>query len=156
MPKGSQSIEINASCADVFELVHDYARRLEWDSMLSQAVLLHGARAAGLGVRSRCTGTWKSGFLALETEYIQFHPGQISAVRLTNRPPFFEHFAATIRHEALDGGRSRTTYLYTFNARPRVLAPLLEPIMQLMMRREIAQRLRALRSFLERKPGSVQ
>ncbi len=152
MPRASLSIEIDAPCAAVFEVVHDYGCRLQWDTMLRAARLLGGATAAGPGVRSVCAGTWRSAFLALETEYIRFEPGRVAAVKLTNRPFFFEQFAATIRHDALSQVRSRTTYIYFFRARPRFLAPLLEPIMNALLRREVRQRLHALRRFLESQP----
>lgn len=150
MPRGLASIEIAAPCDVVFELVHDYQRRLEWDTMLSQARLLGGATRAGLGVRSLCVGTWSGAFLALETEYIQFDPGRRAAVRLSNRPPCFARFAATIRHDSLGEARSRTTYIYSFRARPASLAPLLEPIMGVMLHREVRLRLQSLRRFSER------
>jgi len=98
MPKESFSIEIGASCEAVFDAVHDYERRLEWDTMLSRATLLAGATAAEVGVRSLCVGKWRSAFLVLETEYIRFERGRVAAVKLTNRPPFFHSFAATIKH----------------------------------------------------------
>lgn len=149
MPRESLSIMINAPCTAVFDVIHDYGCRLEWDTMLREARLLDGATTAGLGVRSLCVGTWRSAYLALETEYIRFEPGQAAAVSLTNRPPFFEQFAATIRHDGVGNGRCRTTYIYFFRARPRFLASILEPIMNLMLKREIRNRLRALRHFLE-------
>ncbi len=149
MPRGSVSIEMDAPCQAVFAVIHDYTCRLEWDTMLREARLLGGATAAGLGVRSLCTGTWRSAFLALETEYIRFEPERVAAVKLTNRPLFFEHFAATLRHEAISSGRCRTTYIYFFRARPRLLAPLLEPLMNALLRRETRQRLRSLRRFVE-------
>ena len=149
MRRESLSIEINASCADVFDLIHDYSCRLEWDSMLREAMLLDGAAAAGLGVRSLCVGTWRSAYLGLETEYIRFDPGQVAAVKLTNRPLFFDRFAATLRHDAVGQGRSRTTYIYAFRARPRFFASFLEPFMNLMLKREVMHRLRALRNYLE-------
>jgi hypothetical protein len=117
--------------------------------MLRQATLLDGAAAAGLGVRSLCVGTWRSAFLGLETEYIRFVPGEVAAVKLTNQLPFFDNFSATIRHTAIADGRSRTTYIYNFRARPRFLAPLLEPIMNVLLKREVHNRLRALRDFVE-------
>lgn len=150
MPRPIVSIEIDAPCEVVFDLVHDYGRRLEWDTMLREARLLGGATVAGEGVRSVCVGTWRSAFLALETEYIRFEPGRMAAVKLTNRPPFFERFAATIRHDAVGEARSRTTYICSFQARPRLLAPLLEPVMNTLLRREIRKRLCSLRSFLAR------
>ena len=147
MPGGSISIEVNAPPEVVFDLIHDYARRLEWDSMLSEAHLLGGAAAAGVGVRSLCVGTWRSAYLPMETEYVSFERGRVAAVKLTNRPAFFDRFAATIKHEALSHGCSRVTYKYSFHARPRALAPVLEPIMNWMLGREIRQRLAALRDF---------
>lgn len=117
--------------------------------MLREARLLDGATAAGKGVRSVCAGTWRSAFLALETEYIRFEPGRAAAVKLTNKPPFFDQFAATIRHEAISEVRSCITYIYFFRARPRFLSPLLEPIMNTLLRREIQKRLCSLRHFLE-------
>ncbi|MCL4302590.1 MAG: SRPBCC family protein, partial [Anaerolineae bacterium] len=82
-------------------------------------------------------------------EYIRFEPGRVAAVKLTNRPPFFERFAATLRHDALGERRSRTTYIYSFRARPRFLVPLLEPVMNVMLRQEVEKRLRSLRRYLE-------
>src|SRR5262245_33788851 len=143
MPRGSVSIEVDAPAEVVFDLIHDYGRRLEWDRMLSEARLLGGAAAAGVGVRSLCVGTWRSAYLPMETEYVTFERGRVAAVKLTNRPALFDRFAATIRHEAVDGGLSRVTYMYSFHARPRALALLLEPIMNRMLTREIRWRLAA-------------
>ena len=147
MPRASVSVEVGASCTAVFNLIHDYGRRLEWDTLLSQAVLLDDAAEAGVGVRSLCVGTWRGLFLPLETEYISFEPGRVAAVSLTNRPPFFDQFAATIRHEPLGENRSRVTYIYFFRARPRLLAPLLEPLMNWLLRRETQNRLAALKRY---------
>ena len=149
MPRGSVSVEIGASYTAVFNIIHDYGRRLEWDTLLSEACLLDGATKAGLGVRSLCVGGWRGGYLPLETEYIRFEPGVAAAVSLTNHPPFFDRFAATIRHEPLDDARSRVTYIYFFRARPKLLAPFLEPIMNVLLKRETQMRLEALRDYLE-------
>ncbi len=148
MPRGTVSVEVAASCTAVFNLIHDYGRRLEWDTLLSKAVLLDGATEAGLGVSSLCVGTWRGAYLPMETEYIRFEPGRVAAVSLTNRPPFFAHFAATIRHDPLSETRSRVTYIYFFRARPRLLVPFLEPVMNRLMRRETGKRLFALRKYL--------
>ena len=149
MPRGTVSAEVAASCTAVFNLIHDYGRRLEWDTLLSQACLLDGATEAGLGVRSLCVGTWRGLFLPLETEYIRFEPGRVAAVSLTNHPPFFANFAATIRHEPLGKNRSRVIYIYYFQARPRLLAPILEPVMNQLLKRETQKRLYALQIYLE-------
>lgn len=156
VPRGMVSVDVAASCTAVFDLIHDYGRRLEWDTLLSKACLLDGASEAGLGVRSLCVGTWRGGYLPLETKYIRFEPGRVAAVSLTNRPPFFEQFAATIRHDSMPDDRSRVTYIYFFRSRPRLAAPLLEPIMNFMLRRETQKRLHALREYLASVSGNGQ
>jgi hypothetical protein len=151
MPRASITIDLPASCDTVFAVIHDYSCRLDWDTMLRSARLLGGATQAGLGVRTVCAGTWRSAFLALETEYIQFAPGRAAAVKLTKRPWFFDRVAATMRHHAGGAACSRLVYTYSFRARPRWLAPVLEPLMHVLLQREVRQRLRGLRSYLERR-----
>lgn len=146
MSRVSRSIKINASCDVVFNLIHDYRRRLEWDSMLREARLLGGAKNAAVGVRSVCKGTWRGAFLSMETEYVSFEPGKRAAVKLVGNPPFFERFAATILHKSLGQDSSETTYIYNFRAKPRWL----RPVMNVMLKREVEKRLVALKYFLER------
>ena len=149
MPRGSAYIDVRAPCDVVFDVLHDYSLRLQWDTMLSEARLVGAAPMAAKGVRSLCVGTWRSAYLPMETEYITFRPGKVAAVRLTNQPPLFERFAASIRHTALRGGTSRVTYTYSFRARPKRLALLVEPVVARMMAREVRSRLIALRDFIE-------
>ena len=150
MPRGSVCIDVNARCELVFDVIHDYGLRLRWDTMLSEARLLGAAARAAKGVRSLCVATWRYAYLPMETEYITFRRGEVAAVRLTNHPPLFDRFAASIRHTALVGGGSRVTYTYSFQVRPRHLASLIEPIVARMMARETRARLIALRNFIER------
>jgi hypothetical protein len=145
MPHGSVIDDIPAPGAEVFALLHDYDRRLEWDTLLSAAYLTDGATHAGLGVRSVCQGKSRLGRIALLTEYVSFRPPELAAVRMVNRPAFFDAFAATIRHTDKGDGSSTIEYIYTFIARPRWLRPFLHPIMGRMFKRETAKRIAALR-----------
>ncbi len=140
--RGSCRVEVDAPPEAVFDRIHDYDRRLEWDTLLSDARILGGAPCAGKGVRTLCTGRGLARLVAMETEYVSFDRGRVAAVRLLNRPPFFERFAATIRHRPLPGGRSEVTYVYSFVARPRWLGRLLDAL----LRRETLRRLRALQA----------
>lgn len=149
MVRGTVSIEVKASCEVVFDVIHDYPLRLRWDTMLSEARLLDGATQAGKGVRARCVGTWRSACLAMETDYVTFRRGELAAVRLSNRPPLFERFSASIRHVSLAAGASRVTYVYSFSARPKVIARWIEPIVDRMIAREVHARLVALKNFIE-------
>jgi polyketide cyclase/dehydrase/lipid transport protein len=151
MPHGTVSQIILAPSAAVFALLHDYSRRLEWDTLLSAAYLDDGFTVAAKGATSVCVGRWFLGRIALKTEYITFDPPRMAAVKMINRPPFFESWAASIHHEDVDNHSSRVTYTWTFTARPRWLGWLLEPAMNAMFRRETGKRLQALaRHFSKR------
>jgi hypothetical protein len=142
----------------VFVLLHDYSRRLEWDTLLREARLTRGHTKAAKGATSLCVGKPLFGLIGIETRYVTFTPGKIAAVEMINRPPFFEHFAASIRHTDVEGG-SVAAYKFQFTARPRFLRWLLHPAMALALRFETQRRLHALASFLSRSderlaPGS--
>ena len=133
--------------AEVFALLHDYDRRLEWDTLLKEARLTRGCTRAERGATSLCVGKPFFGLIGMETRYVSFDPGVVAAVKLINRPPFFSDFAASIRHDDHPEG-SMATYRFRFAARPRVLRWLLEPIMLAILKRETAKRLDALAAFL--------
>jgi hypothetical protein len=150
MPHGNISETISAPSEDVFSLLHDYNRRLEWDTLLRDARLCENWSQAQLHARSVCTGRWYLGGFSLETEYITFNPPRIAAVKLINRPPFFKTFAATIRHRNLENGQSSIEYIFNFTARPSWLNFLLHPIMKLIFQWETRKRLRSLRNYFSR------
>lgn len=132
-----------ASCEVVFDLVHDYTRRLQWDTLLREAYV-EGDGPAAHGAIAVCSGRWAIGGLTLRTVYVSFERGVVAAVKMVNTPPFFGRWAASIRHEPLGDDRSRITYTYNFRARPRLLAFVIEPIMAHVFRWETRRRLRAL------------
>jgi len=84
------AIEIRARPEAVFDLIHDYARRLEWDPFLKEACLLEGAEAAGRGVKARCTARNGFGGLAMETIYLSFDRPAVAAVKMTKGPAVLE------------------------------------------------------------------
>src|SRR5262245_28615728 len=151
MPRGEVSATIPASAREVFDLVHDYERRLEWDTLLSAAYLDDGFTRADKGATSVCVGRRTLGALAFKTVYVSFAPPMLAAVKLVNRPAWFDTWAATIRHLDIGADGSRITYTYHFTARPRWLRWLLEPIMDRLFRWETRKRLAALRRFFEHK-----
>jgi len=137
---------MSASASEVFALLHDYDRRLEWDTLLKEARLTRGSVIAEKGATSLCVGKPMFGIVGVETRYIAFKEGEMAAVELINKPPFFAEFAASIRHEDNADG-SVATYKYKFAAKPRLLRRILEPIMQRRLRKETEDRLDALASF---------
>jgi hypothetical protein len=135
--------------ATVFALLHDYDRRLEWDTLLRDAHLTGGHTRACKGATSLCTGKPCGGIFALETLYIAFQPGRMAAVKMINRPPLFEAFSASIEHTDHEHGSS-LKYTFQFRARPKYLRGLLEPLMLRALRKETQQRLTALSEYLKK------
>jgi hypothetical protein len=148
MPKLTVKETLPTSCDEAFGIVHDYSRRLEWDTLLQTAYLLDG-EAADVGVTAVCKG--KAALLGIEmrTIYVSFQPGKVAAVKLTHRPPFFDSFAASIRHFRVDDHRSDLIYELNFKAKPAFLRPFLHPIMGRMLKWETRKRLRALKGYIE-------
>jgi hypothetical protein len=149
MPHAKVHEIIPATSAEVFALLHDYERRLTWDTLLSEAYLADGFREARVGATSVCRGKKRLGGIALKTTYLVFKPGEAAAIRMINRPPFFEAFAASIRHSPHASGGSCIEYTFQFTARPRWLRFILHPIMGMMFKAETRKRLRALRRHFE-------
>jgi hypothetical protein len=141
--------ELPASANDAFDRVHDYAGRLAWDTLLREAYV-EGGGVPAAGAIAVCTGRWFVGGLCFRTVYVSYRRGEVAAVKLMNRPAFFEQWAASIRHEPLGPTRSRIVYTLSFSARPRRLAWLLEPLIAIAFRFETARRLRALADSLAR------
>ncbi|HTF37088.1 MAG TPA: SRPBCC family protein [Blastocatellia bacterium] len=133
-----------------FDLVHDYCRRLEWDTLLQAAYLDDGHTAAGKGVTSVCVGRRSLGGIAHKTVYITFQRPTLAAVRMVNTPAFFRSWAASIHHEDLSAQESRITYKFHFITRPKCLRLLLDPVIERVFAWETKKRLNALRAFLTR------
>jgi hypothetical protein len=149
VPSHAAVIDIRASPEVVFDLIHDYPRRLSWDPFLKEARLLDGADAAGPGVKALCVARNGFGGLAMETVYVSFDRPRVAAVRMTRGPAVLETFAASLRQEVVDGGLTRVTYRFHCSTRPRWLRRVLDPVANALFRREVRQRLRRLKRHLE-------
>lgn len=154
MPHGEVSEIIPAPAGAVFDLVHDYERRLTWDTLLSEAYLTDGWKQAEKGAISVCRGRRSLGGIALKTVYVSFDRPRVAAVKMVNKPPFFATWAASIRHEEIGPSESRITYVFHFTAGPRVLRWLLEAIMSFVFRWETKKRLTALKRYFAARPSS--
>ena len=134
---------VPADVATTFDLVHDYGRRLEWDTLLRRAYTVDDA-PPDVGVEAVCTAHRYLGGLSFRTRYVTFRRPDLAAVVLVDRPPLFAEWAASIRHRPLDGGRSEVVYTLTFRCRPAALARIIEPVALAAFRLETRRRLRAL------------
>ncbi|RZS89495.1 polyketide cyclase/dehydrase/lipid transport protein [Motilibacter rhizosphaerae] len=129
--------------AEVFDLVHDYPRRLTWDTLLRSAHTV-GDVPPAKGVEAVCSARWSLGGLSFRTRYVTFDRPHLAAVVLVNKPPVFATWAASMRHTDLEGGTSEVAYTLTFTCRPRWAARAVEPVALAAFRWETQRRLRAL------------
>lgn len=153
MAHGEISDIIPAPSSAVFDLLHDYERRLEWDTLLQAAYLDDGSTEAGKGVTSVCVGRRSLGSIALKTVYVSFQRPRVAAVKMVNTPPFFRAWAASIRHEDIAPQLSRITYTFHFTVKPRVLAFVLDPLMERIFGWEVRKRLQALQAYFSAHPS---
>jgi hypothetical protein len=79
---------ISASAAEVFELLHDYRRRLEWDTLLQKAYLEDDFPEARKGAISVCQGRAILGGFALRTEYVSFEKARWRRLNCSTSRPF--------------------------------------------------------------------
>ena len=152
MPHSEITEVIPAPSSAVFDLLHDYARRLEWDTLLQAAYLDEGAEAAAKGVTAVCVGRKSLGGIALKTVYVTFERPTLAAVKMVNAPAFFDSWAASIRHEDISLHESRLTYKFQFATRPRWLRFALDPVMERIFVWETRKRLKALKAFFKDYP----
>ncbi|HLN32673.1 MAG TPA: SRPBCC family protein [Gemmataceae bacterium] len=149
MPAREERIEIRCEAQEIFDLIHDYDRRLEWDSFLKKAGLLDGATKAGSGVHTLCIARNMIGGLAMEAIYISYNPPRVAAIAMTRGPVFFKSFAATLLQKAVARGVTQVIYRYNFRTRPGWLSFLLDPIVEAVFSREVRSRLRGLKRVAE-------
>ncbi len=149
MPTAEIKETISAPTNAVFALLHDYKRRLEWDTLLQEAYLEPEFSEAERGAISVCRGKMILGGFALRTQYVSFEKGKVAAVKMLNQPPFFASFAASIRHVVIDENHSEIIYKVNFTAQPVLLRPILHPLMRVAFIWETRKRLRALKKFFQ-------
>ncbi len=151
MAHGEISELLPASSAVVFDLMHDYGRRIEWDTLLTAAYLEGDDPHPGKGVVSVCVGRRWLGGIAIRAVYVSFERPKLAAVKMLNSPLFFDSWAASIRHKDVSANESRITYKFHFTAKPRFLRSILEPVMHRIFLWETRKRLRAMRQYLTRR-----
>jgi hypothetical protein len=73
--------EMPATCGETFDLIHDYGRRLEWDTLLRRAYV-EGDRPAARGEVAVCCARWRFGGYSFRTRYVSFDRPHVAAIKL--------------------------------------------------------------------------
>lgn len=133
--------------------MHDYHRRLAWDTLLRSAETVDDAPPAK-GVVAVCRARWRLGGLTFRTRYLTFQRPSLAAVALVEPSLVFGTWAASVRHRGGSANQSEVVYTLTFTCRPRWLAPVIEPIAGVAFRWETRRRLKALAAYLGRERTS--
>ncbi|MGV1037212.1 MAG: SRPBCC family protein [Candidatus Nanopelagicales bacterium] len=148
-----ESITIAKPAATVFDTVHNYPVRTQWDTLLRRAYTVGGARPAR-DVVTICVAHWYLGGLKFRTRYVTFNRPTLAAVTLVSPYFVFENWSASIRHrdhpiEGPGEPSSELVYTLTFRCRPAALARPLEFVAMRLFRTETRRRLKALKQYLE-------
>ncbi|WP_437493268.1 SRPBCC family protein [Sorangium sp. So ce1014] len=146
MPTIQSTAEIDAAPDELFALSQDHDLRLEWDPFLREMRYRDGATEPAVDVR-----VWvraKNG-LSMEARYITLNPPEQVAITMVDGPRIFRQFSGAWLFKALSPRRTRVTFRYNFTARPRVLAPVLEPVMAAVLKRDVEKRLAGLKASAE-------
>ncbi|MCY1072789.1 SRPBCC family protein [Nannocystis sp. RBIL2] len=146
MPTIAADLEIAAPHAELFALAQDYELRLRWDPFLREMKFRGGAGEAAVGVR-----VWvraRNG-LAMEVEYITVNPPEQVAMKMTEGPWLFRQFSGAWLFRPLAADRTRVVFRYNFATRPRLTAPVVEPIVARVLTRDMRLRLEGLKRSAE-------
>ena len=145
-----ETVRGEATPAEVFDLIHDYDRRLEWDPFLRRAELLD-ADTAGVGATARCVARWTSGGAGMDVKYLSFDRPKVAAIEMVRGPWPLRTFAASLKQDPLDGGAATlVTYSFHFTS---ALSWLTRPVFSRFFAYETRARLRALRDHFAGERG---
>jgi ribosome-associated toxin RatA of RatAB toxin-antitoxin module len=146
MPVVQEYIEIDAPADRLFALAQDYGLRLEWDPFLREMKFRDGATEAAVGVR-----VWvraKNG-LAMEVRYVTVNPPEQVAMTMVEGPWIFRQFSGTWLFREISPARTKVIFRYNFSTRPRALSPIVDVAVKRVLARDMAARLRGLKTSAE-------
>jgi uncharacterized protein YndB with AHSA1/START domain len=141
-----------APADEVFEVLHDYEHRQEWDPVLRETRLTGGLREPKLGAKRHSRAAYQLGNLEVDEEYVTFHPGELAALRMLNHPSFLESFGSCTRHKNTPGG-SVAIYSANFHTKPKWLRPVMEPLASAWLMFEARRHLNSLAKEVQRRQG---
>ncbi|MDR2220384.1 MAG: SRPBCC family protein [Methylobacillus sp.] len=145
-----------ANAAVVFDAFHYHCWRSRWDSLVSEARVQGGGPCPYVGAVTENAGAGVLRALSMRTEFLAYDRPRIAAASMVGHSFPFRRWAASIRHRAAEPGRSVLVYTYNFEAGPRALRWLIEPVVVWMFDRQTRKRFSRLAAFLERHAEEIE
>jgi hypothetical protein len=140
--------EMPAPCSVVFDVFHYHQWRARWDSLVQRTRVADGSPCPYVGaVSDNAGGGWLRG-LSMRTEFIAYDRPRLAAARMRGRAFPFTLWAASMKHEAIDGHRSVMIYTYTVEAGPPGLRWLVEPVVASIFAWQTRKRFARMQAFL--------
>lgn len=140
MPIISHTLPIRVPAGPLFALAQDYRRRRLWDPFVRDMRFPDGELAPGVGVRV-WVRAWNG--LTMEVRFTGFQPPRAVAMKMVRGPWFFRQFAGTWLFQSRGDGGTDVTFRYFFRLLPGLR--LFEPLVAVLLRRDVRARLRGLR-----------
>jgi hypothetical protein len=139
----------------VFDAFHYHEWRSRWDSLVDATHVIGGAPCPYVGAITQNSGGGILRGLAMRTEFISFDRPRVAAATMRGRSFPFSRWAASLKHHASANGRSLMVYTYSFEAGPRGLRWLVEPITKRIFDWQTRKRFLRMRAFLSMHAGEV-
>ncbi|AOK56809.1 SRPBCC family protein [Burkholderia stagnalis] len=108
----------------LFTWSQDYARRLVWDSFLTDAYLLDGM-TADVGIDAFCRSRTGA---TMVSRYVSYQPPQVAAIEMVDGPRVLARFSGSWNFTARAPASTEVKFTYHFRARPSWLRWLVEPL----------------------------
>jgi hypothetical protein len=141
--------EMPAACEIVFDAFHHHRWRHEWDSLVSATRVVGGAECPYVGAVTENTGGGWMRAMAMRTRFVSFEHGRVAAATMEGVSFPFTRWAASMRHRPINAERSLMIYTYRFEAGPRGIAWLVEPLVKVVFDWQTRRRFGRMRRFLQ-------
>lgn len=139
----------------VFDVFHYHAWRRRWDSLVEATHVIGDAECPYVGAVSENAGGGILRGLAMTTQFVSFDRPRVAAATMRGESFPFRRWAASMRHRPLPDGSSVMIYTYSFEAKPRALRWIVEPVTKWIFDWQTRQRFGRMRAFLERHADEV-
>lgn len=149
---------IDAAPEAVWKAIHNYSRRMEWDTMLRRVAVDGVAPTAESPVTSGSEVTqwsrWLAGGVKMIARYDECVPptdecDSVATVQMVAGPWFFRSFHARSVLKRREDGFTRCEASYRFECRPLGLRWIVNRAVTWMFHRETAARWKSLKSYVE-------